>query len=109
MATHSCQLTSALQGAYAVYAVTNFWDADIYPNNMEREVTQGKQLADISKQQGVQHYLWSSLHDTKVASGGKIEVPHFSLKNHVEQYIKQIGLPSTFVYPGNSSFHYRFF
>ena len=109
MHTNSSQLSSALQGAYAVYAVTNFWDPDIYPNNMDREVTQGKQLADIAKQQGVQHYLWSSLHDTKAASGGKIEVPHFSFKNHVEQYIKQIGLPATFVYPGNSSFRSSFF
>jgi uncharacterized protein YbjT (DUF2867 family) len=94
------ELTNALQGVYGVFAVTNFWDPDIFPNNIHREEQQGKQLADIAKQQGIKHFLWSSLHDTKAVSGGKLEVPHFSGKNHVEKYIQQIGLPATYVYPG---------
>ncbi len=40
-----------------MYAVTNFWEkmsADV-------EIQQGKNIADVAKEVGVQHYVWSSL------------------------------------------------
>ena len=50
-------LKKALEGAYAVFAVTNYWekgDADL-------ELQQGKNVADVCKEVGVQHLIWSSL------------------------------------------------
>ena len=40
-----------------MYAVTNFWEK----MNAELEIQQGKNIADVAKEVGVQHYIWSSL------------------------------------------------
>lgn len=50
-------LRTALDGAYAVYAVTNFWEK----KSAAAEVQQGKNIADVAKECGVQHLIWSSL------------------------------------------------
>jgi len=66
--------------------VTNFWDpAVVY----EGEVRQGKLLADVSKETGVKHLVWSSLDHGNV--------PHFESKAVVADYIAQIGVPHTIV------------
>lgn len=52
-------IESALQGAHAVFAVTNFWEKLSY----DVEVQQGKNIADAAKAAGVQHLVWSSLFD----------------------------------------------
>ncbi|CAD6588778.1 MAG: hypothetical protein ASARMPREDX12_003492 [Alectoria sarmentosa] len=49
------------------------------------EVAIGKSLADAAKKAHVQHYVYSSMPDHSV---------------FVENYIRQIGLPATFVYTG---------
>lgn len=46
-----------MKGAYAVFALTNYWDK----MDMQVEIQQGKNLADAAKETGVQHYIWSSL------------------------------------------------
>lgn len=50
-------LVKAMQGAFAVFAVTNYWEK----MDMQLEIDQGKRLADAAKETGVQHYIWSSL------------------------------------------------
>lgn len=50
-------LVRAMQGAYAVFALTNYWEK----LDMQLEIDQGKKLADAAKEAGVQHYIWSSL------------------------------------------------
>lgn len=52
-------LLEAMTGAYAVYAVTNYWES----KDANVEMTQGKCLADAALTAGVQHYIWSSLLD----------------------------------------------
>ncbi|KAJ9614658.1 hypothetical protein H2200_002795 [Cladophialophora chaetospira] len=90
-------LRSALQGAYAVYAVTNFWER----MSADAEIRQGKNIADAAKEAGVQHYIWSSLLNVTELSGGKLsKVAHFDAKAKVEEYIRSIGLPATFFLPG---------
>lgn len=54
-------LHSALKGAYAVFAVTDFWDT----MSADVETQQGTNIADVSKEEGVQHLLWSYLVDVK--------------------------------------------
>ncbi|RQM05851.1 hypothetical protein DH86_00002156, partial [Scytalidium sp. 3C] len=90
-------LKPALEGAYAVYAVTNYWekaDANV-------EMQQGKAIADEAKAQGVQHFVWSSLLNvTELSKGALTKVRHFDSKAHIEEYIRKIGIPATFFLPG---------
>jgi hypothetical protein len=50
-------LKGALKDAYAVYAVTNYWET----RSADVEMKQGKAMADAAKEAGVQHFVWSSL------------------------------------------------
>jgi uncharacterized protein YbjT (DUF2867 family) len=93
------QIKQAFQGSYGVFAVTNFWDKENATNH-SLEFQQGKLMADVAKEVGVQHYVWSSLHDVDAITKGEIPLPHFTGKNKVEQHILDIKLPATFVYAG---------
>ncbi|MCJ1258052.1 hypothetical protein MMC24_005881 [Lignoscripta atroalba] len=89
-------LRAALKGAYAVFAVTNFWEK----MSAEVEFQQGKNIADVSKELEVQHLVWSSLLNVTKLSGGKLaKVAHFDSKADVEEYIVSIGVPASFFLP----------
>jgi len=77
-------IVKALTGAYGVFGVTNFWDPAV---RFEGEVRQGKLLADVAKETGVQHFVWSSIEHSNV--------PHFESKAIIADYLKQIGVPVT--------------
>ncbi|KAL8652978.1 MAG: hypothetical protein Q9210_002370 [Variospora velana] len=90
-------LTKALEGAHTVFAVTNYWEQ----MDHELELQQGKNIADICKEVGLQHLIWSGLiHVTKLTNGKYPNVYHFDSKAHVESYIRSIGLPSSTFMPG---------
>ena len=90
-------LKKAIQGSYGVFAVTNYWEK----MDAELEVRQGKAIADVCKEEGVQHLIWSSLPNVTEMSKGKLtHVYHYDSKAAVEQYIRDIGIPATFVMPG---------
>ncbi|CAO3657696.1 unnamed protein product [Umbelopsis ramanniana] len=93
------EVKRALENTDIVYGVTNFWDPEIVGKDITLEVKQGKILADAAKENKVSWLLWSSLPNVTKQSNGKFKhVDHFSGKNEVEEYIKSIGLPATFVY-----------
>ena len=53
------------------------------------------------KASGIQHLIWSSLFDIKKLTGGKYpNVYHFDSKASVEDYIRELKIPSTFFMPG---------
>jgi len=90
-------LSEAIRGAYAVFAVTNYWDS----MDADVETSQGKNLADVAKDADVQHFVWSTLPNvTKLTEGKLSKVYHFDSKAKVEDHIKSIGLPATFFLPG---------
>ena len=65
------------------------------------EVILGKALADAAKKTGkMQHYVYSSMPDHSVHNAKWPALPYWACKFTVENYIRQIGLPSTFVYTG---------
>lgn len=64
------------------------------------EVAIGRALADAAKRAGtIQHYIYSSMPDHSV-HGPWPAVPLWAPKFTVENYIRQLELPATFVYAG---------
>lgn len=83
-------LASAVAGAHGVYSVQNFWDCGV-----EREIRQGKAVAAAAAAAGVRHFVYGSVGSAAKGSG----VEHFESKFVVEDHIRGLGLPATFVRP----------
>ncbi|GET00871.1 NmrA-like family domain-containing protein 1 [Rhizophagus clarus] len=95
-------IKSALSGADIAWLVTNFWDKSLVAVDFGEEERLGKLFADIAKEEGINWLIYSSLPDCTAESGGKYpDVIQFTGKNHVEQYIRTLGIPNaTFIYLG---------
>ncbi|KAH7389057.1 hypothetical protein BKA64DRAFT_604648 [Cadophora sp. MPI-SDFR-AT-0126] len=90
-------LRAALKDAHIVFAVTN-WQEVL---NKEREIQQGKNIADVSKELNIEHLIWSSLPNvTKITNGKITGVLHFDSKAIVEDHIRNLSIPATFLQPG---------
>jgi uncharacterized protein YbjT (DUF2867 family) len=79
-------LRSASEGAYGVFAVTNFWE-----QGGADEVAQGEAAVRAAKDAGVEHFVWSTLPDVEAISGGKYDVPHFTNKAKVDAIVSAAG------------------
>uniref|UniRef100_A0A8B9ZLX5 NmrA-like family domain-containing protein 1 n=1 Tax=Anas platyrhynchos TaxID=8839 RepID=A0A8B9ZLX5_ANAPL len=86
-------LEPALEGAYGAFVVTDFWEHC----SQEREVEQGKRLADLSKRLDLRHVVYSGLENVQQLTGGRLQVPHFDGKGVVEEYFQAIGVPTTII------------
>lgn len=65
------------------------------------EYSQGKNVADVAKDVGVSHLIFSSLYHVKEESKGRlIHVPHFDGKAEIEKYIRASGIGCSFILPG---------
>ena len=65
------------------------------------EVAIGRALATAAKKAGtIQHYIYSSMPDHSIYNHNWPALPLWSCKFAVENYIRQLGLPATFVYTG---------
>jgi hypothetical protein len=60
----------------------------------------GEALADAAKKAGIQHYIYSSMPDHHAYDKSWPSLPLWASKHQVEDYVKKIGLPATFVYTG---------
>lgn len=78
-------LTRALEGAWGVYAVQNTWEAGV-----EKEEEQGKRIATLARQAGVQRYVYASVGSADKKTG----IPHFDNKFRVEETVRGLGFPS---------------
>src|ERR671916_227608 len=79
-----------LEGAYGVFSMQNFWEA-----GYDREVRQGKTVADAAKAAGAEHYVYSSVGSAHRQTG----IPHFDSKWEVEEHVRGLGLPYTVLRP----------
>lgn len=96
-------LGAALAGAYGAFVVTNFWEHF----NVDREGMQASNMARATKAAGVQHVVWSTLEDTRIAYPadgssmpvlhGQYNVPHFDSKGAVDHVFTNEGAPTTFL------------
>ena len=82
-------LDRALAGVYGVFSFPNMM------MGLEKEIEQGKAVADAAKAAGVQHFVQSSVGGVERDSG----VPHFESKWQIENYVRELGLPATFLRP----------
>jgi uncharacterized protein YbjT (DUF2867 family) len=83
-------LERAARGVYGIYSVQDFWTV-----GAKREVQQGKNLADVAKKTGVEHFVYSSAGGAERNSG----ISHFETKWEVEKHIRSLGLPTTVFRP----------
>jgi len=84
----AASVRAALQGAWGVYAVQNTWEAGV-----EGEEEQGKRLAQLAREAGVQHYVYASVGSAHRQTG----IPHFENKWRIEQTVRSLGFPSTVI------------
>ena len=66
-----------------------------FEDGTEGETRRGKLMADIAKENSIEHLVYSS-----VANADKnTRIPHFESKYKVEQHIKNVGIPYTIIGP----------
>jgi uncharacterized protein YbjT (DUF2867 family) len=95
--SNKSSIREALQGSDTVFLVTNYWENAKY----DVEFNQGKNVADVAKELGVNHLIFSSLlHVGRLTTGRLSHVPHFEAKADIEEYIRASGIPASFFLPG---------
>ncbi len=83
-------LERASRGVYGIFSVQDFWTV-----GAKREVQQGKNLADIAKKAGVQHFVYSSAGGAERNTG----ITHWESKWEIEKHIRKLALPATILRP----------
>jgi uncharacterized protein YbjT (DUF2867 family) len=78
-------LERALAGVWGVWAVQNTWEAGV-----EREEEQGKRLAKLAREGGVQHYVYTSVGSAHRRTG----IPHFENKWRIEETVRSLKFAS---------------
>jgi uncharacterized protein YbjT (DUF2867 family) len=66
-----------------------------FEDGTEGETRRGKLMADIAKENKVEHLVYSSVANADKNTG----IPHFESKYTVEQHIKNLGIPYTIIGP----------
>lgn len=93
-------LQKAMDGAYGVFGVTNYWE------HYEKEYELGKNLIDAAHLSGIGHLVMHSLPDYNKLTNGRFSVPHYDIKARLEQYARSLAIPASFVQLG---FYYENF
>jgi uncharacterized protein YbjT (DUF2867 family) len=78
-------LRRALTGAWGVFGVQNAAEAGV-----QREEEQGKRLAMLAREAGVEHYVYTSVGSAHTQTG----VPHFDNKWRIEETVRGLRFPS---------------
>ncbi|HWC73428.1 MAG TPA: NmrA/HSCARG family protein [Gemmatimonadales bacterium] len=78
-------LRRALSGAWGVFGVQNTWEAGV-----EREEVQGKRLATLAREPGVEHFVYTSVGSAHKRTG----IPHFDNKWRIEETVRGLRFPS---------------
>jgi uncharacterized protein YbjT (DUF2867 family) len=80
-----------LNGVDGIFSVQTF------VNGVEKEIQQGINLANLAKEYGIGHFLYSSVGGADLHTG----VPHWESKYKIENHIRQIELPYTIIRPAS--------
>ena len=76
--------------ADAVFAVTNFWT-----QGYEKQVQQGKNIANVSAEEGIEQFVFSGVGSHHEETG----VPHFDSAWEIEEHAASLDLPMTVLQP----------
>src|SRR6266403_739956 len=78
-------LKAAFEEAHGVFLVTNFWEKGT------DELKQATAAIRAAKDAAVKHFIWSTLPDVEMISGGKFHVPHFTGKAKIDRIVTEAG------------------
>jgi uncharacterized protein YbjT (DUF2867 family) len=78
-------LRRALAGAWGVFGVQNSLEGGV-----EREEAQGKRLASLAREAGVEHFVYTSVGSADKRTG----IPHFDNKWRIEETVRGLNFPS---------------
>ena len=78
-------LRRALAGVWGVFSVQSSLEAGV-----EREEAQGKRLATLAREAGVEHYVYTSVGSAHKQTG----IPHFDNKGRIEETVRGLRFPS---------------
>ena len=77
-------LKAFYDGAHGAFLVTNFGD----PAQRGREEQIGASAVNAARSARVKHLIWSTLPDAEKISGGRLKVPHFTMKARVDDAVR---------------------
>jgi uncharacterized protein YbjT (DUF2867 family) len=83
-------LRGPVADADAVFAVTNFWT-----QGYDAQVRQGKAIADVASEEGVDQFVFSGVGSHDEDTG----VPHFDSAGEIDDHIRNLDLPWTILKP----------
>ena len=86
----AASLVAAMNGAYGVFAVTDFWE-----HGYDIEIRHGKQLVDAALAADVEHFVFTSV----VSATENTGIPHFDSKGAIENYLRDSGMGFSIVRP----------
>jgi len=78
-------LRGALAGVWGVFSLQNSLEAGV-----EREEAQGKRLATLAREAGVEHFVYTSVGSANKRTG----IPHFDNKWRIEETVRGLRFPS---------------
>jgi uncharacterized protein YbjT (DUF2867 family) len=78
-------LRRALAGTWGVFSVQNTLEAGV-----EREEAQGKRIATLAREAGVEHFVYTSVGSAHKRTG----IPHFDNKWRIEETVRGLRFPS---------------
>lgn len=84
-------LRSAMSGVHGVFSVQTF----MAPGGIGAEVRQGRAVAEVAAETGVEHVVYSSVGGAERSSG----VPHFDSKRSVERHLRRMEVRTTVLRP----------
>lgn len=89
-------LRAAMDGVHGVFLMlTMMVGPKISPEGVVAEERRGKVVADLAKESGVRHLVYSSLN----GAGAGSAIPYYMSKERIEEHIHAIGLPATVLRP----------
>lgn len=93
----------AFTGAYGAFCVTFYWAHF----SVDREIAEARMMAELSRETGLSHVIWSTLEDTRKwvplednrmpTLQGKYKVPHFDGKGASDHFFRHLTVPTTFL------------
>lgn len=87
---------AAMDGAYGVFMMLTMMEGvHITAEGIAAEQRRGKAVADIAKESGIEHLVYSSLKGAGANSG----VDYYAAKERIEEHISALDLPATVLRP----------